>query len=80
MKRFALPLSDEDFYAFMAAYPGHGARTDLLRRVVQRLIKRAKEQRALHQVDFAAELADEVVDRATSQNRDERKEQNNECP
>lgn len=62
MKRFALPLSDEDFYAFLAAYPDHGARTALLRRIVQRLIKRAKERQSQSTVDLAAELADELID------------------
>ena len=66
MKRFTLVLTDEQYEEFYRYFPDHGARTNLLRRCVHRLVGRAKVVGQLWDAE-AVEIADQVYGRGTGQ-------------
>ena len=62
MKRFTLVLTDEQYEEFYRYFPDHGARTNLLRKCVFRLVARAKVVGRVWDAE-AGEVADQVFGR-----------------
>lgn len=62
MRRFGLILTDSQYEEFYRSFPGHGARTTVLRRCVNQLVKRARLAGRTWD-DDAVEIADEVMNR-----------------
>ena len=61
MPRFGLDLDEDLNYQFKKLFFDHGLRTAILRRCVQRLVKRAKDHGDVSKQDIS-EIADSVFE------------------
>jgi hypothetical protein len=60
MRRFGLVMDDALYIAFYAAFPDQGRRTNLLRKCVHQMVKRAKVAGELLPIDIET-IADKVA-------------------